>query len=209
MTEFTRDELADLARRAKRQIRERMRALRSAHPASALAARSAKIVERVVSLSEFARARSVALFWPMTERGEVDLRPLDAFARANGKSVYYPFMEPSGEAFRTGLRFTRSASALVDRGQRFAEPDPLEPVAERGTVDLVIVPALAVASDGHRLGYGRGFYDATLPDYCPPARSIAVAYDFQLLGELPTYASDVACDVVVTDERVIEVRPAA
>jgi 5-formyltetrahydrofolate cyclo-ligase len=196
----------DLTRRAKRQIRERMRALRSAHPASVLAARSAKIVERVRVLPDFARARSVALFWPMPDRAEVDLRLLDALARADGKRVHYPFLEPKADGFVTGLRATHSASDLVDRGQKFAEPDPTQPAAARGEVDLVLVPALAVATDGHRLGYGRGFYDATLPDFCPPASSIAVAFDFQLLGELPTYATDVPCDLVITDERTLDVR---
>jgi len=67
------------------------------------------------------------------------------------------------------------------------------------------VPALAVASSGHRLGYGSGFYDATLPDFCPPALSIVVAYDFQLLAELPVSAHDIACDIVVTDARLLRV----
>lgn len=157
----------------------------------------------------FAGAQSIALFWPMLERGEVDLRLLDALARADGKSVHYPFMEAHGETIRTGLRPTATAADLVDRGQRFAEPDPARPAAQRGEVDLVVVPALAVAVNGHRIGYGRGFYDATLPDYCPPARSIVVAFDFQLLGEVPTYESDIACDTVVTDERTIDVRALA
>jgi 5-formyltetrahydrofolate cyclo-ligase len=205
VTEFSSEELSELLRRAKRQIRQRMRALRSAHPSAVLAQRSAKIVERVRSLPVFASARSVALFWPMLERGEVDLRLLDALARADGKHVYYPFMDPDGDAIRTGFRITKSPDELVDRGQRFAEPDPSQPAAERGVVELVVVPALAVAVDGQRLGYGRGFYDATLPDHRPPARALVVAYDFQLLGELPKYDSDVACDVVVTDARTIDV----
>lgn len=209
MTELSSEELAELLRRAKRQIRARMRALRSAHPSGVLAQRSAKIVERVRVLPAFARARSVALFWPMLDRGEVDLRLLDALCRASGKPVYYPFMQASGEMTLTGFRLTRRADELVDRGQHFAEPDPSAPTSVRGEVDLVIVPALAVAVDGHRLGYGKGFYDATLPDHCPPALSVVVAYDFQLLGELPKYETDVACDMVVTDSRTIDVKALA
>ncbi len=66
-----------------------------------------------------------------------------------------------------------------------------------------MVPALAVTDTDHRLGYGRGFYDVTLPDFCPPALSVVVAFDFQLLAELPVLEHDVACEVVVTDARVI------
>jgi 5-formyltetrahydrofolate cyclo-ligase len=46
-----------------------------------------------------------------------------------------------------------------------------------------------------------GFYDATLPDVSPPATSVIVIYDFQLLGELPELEHDVACSCVVTDRR--------
>jgi 5-formyltetrahydrofolate cyclo-ligase len=72
-------------------------------------------------------------------------------------------------------------------------------------VDLVLVPALAVAPSGHRLGYGAGFYDSLLPDVCPPAKALAVAYDFQLLVEVPTLPHDVPCDFIVTDAREIAI----
>jgi 5-formyltetrahydrofolate cyclo-ligase len=64
------------------------------------------------------------------------------------------------------------------------------------------VPALAATPDGHRLGYGKGFYDATLPDVCPPALAIAVVYSFQLLAELPVESHDHRCDLVATDAQV-------
>jgi 5-formyltetrahydrofolate cyclo-ligase len=69
--------LAEVTERAKRQIRTRMRSLRTAHPEAALAERSARIVARLAALSELVQARAVASFWPMTERHEVDLRALD------------------------------------------------------------------------------------------------------------------------------------
>jgi 5-formyltetrahydrofolate cyclo-ligase len=70
----------------------------------------------------------------------------------------------------------------------------------------VIVPALAATPDGHRLGYGSGFYDVTLPELRPPALAVTVLYSFQLLAELPTLEHDVACDVVVTDREIYDPR---
>lgn len=182
-----------------------MRALRSAHPERALATRSAQIVERVIEHPSFASARSLALFYPLLERKEVDLRELDARARALNKRIYYPFMERTEAGYRTGLALTESLTELADRGQRFYEPAPTSPRADRGDVDLVIVPALAASPNGHRLGYGMGFYDATLPDFRPPARAIVVVFDFQLLVELPSLSHDVACDAIVTDRRTLSV----
>ena len=45
----------------------------------------------------------------------------------------------------------------------------------------------------------------TLPDFVPPAVSVIVAYDFQLLAEIPTLPHDVACQLVVTDTRTLVV----
>jgi len=198
--------VARMAARAKTQLRQRQKALRAAYPASALAERSAKIVARVAELPAFVAARSVALFWPMTEQKEVDLRALDALARATSKRVFYPGFRRSAEgALFTDLRLTASTDELAVRGQRFAEPLPDALVAARGDLDLVIVPALAAALSGHRLGYGRGFYDSMLPDFRPPALAVIVAFDFQLLAELPAEAHDVACDVVVSETRTVTV----
>jgi 5-formyltetrahydrofolate cyclo-ligase len=202
--------VAQMGARAKIQLRQRMKALRAAHPAAALAERSAKVAQRVAELPAFVAARSVALFWPMLEQKEVDLRALDALAREAGKRVYYPGFRrsPEGTLF-TDLRRTASVDELAVRGQRFAEPLADAPTAARGDIDLVVVPALAAALSGHRLGYGRGFYDSMLPDFRPPALAVLVAFDFQLLAELPAEPHDVACDVVISETRTVVIPPAS
>jgi 5-formyltetrahydrofolate cyclo-ligase len=197
--------VAELAARAKKQLRVRMRSLRAAHPEKARAERSARVVERVTALPEYVAAKSVALFASLLDGGEVDLRALDGAARASGKRVFYPTIERRGEREHTALAEPRDPSELLVRGRRFAEPPENAQRAERGDVDLVIVPALAVAATGHRLGFGGGFYDAMLPDFCPPAVAVAVAFDFQLLAELPIEPHDVSCAVVVTDARTLAV----
>jgi len=196
--------LADLKFRAKKQLRTRMRGLRAAHPEAVLAQAAERVVARVLALPDFEAAHGVGLYWPMPERRELDVRPLAAAALSAGKRIYYPYLSPKPGGFDTGFREVASVSELADRGQRFLEPPPDAARAERGQIDLLIVPALAAAADGHRLGYGSGFYDATLPDFCPPARALVVIYDFQLLGELPVTENDIACNWVVTDRRLLE-----
>ena len=202
---FDAETLADLKFRAKKQLRTRMRGLRAAHPEAVLEKASERIVDSVRALPLFQRAHSVGLFWPMADRREVDVRPLAESVFAAGKRLYFPFLTPKESGFSTGYRQVASVSELAERGQRFFEPPPEAPAAARGEIDLLIVPALAAAADGHRLGYGSGFYDATLPDFCPPASAVVVVFHFQLLGELPVTDNDVAGQVVVTDRRVLEI----
>jgi 5-formyltetrahydrofolate cyclo-ligase len=197
------DMVKEIARRAKRAIRQRMRALRQALPERARAVRSQTLCERVLESSEFREAHSLGLFAPLPF--EVDITPLDEAARSRGMSVYYPFMDPKPGGYTTGFRKLESYADLVSRGRSFLEPPPNTPAARRGDVDVIVVPAVALSADGQRLGFGSGFYDATLPDFCPPAATIGVAFDFQLLAELPTDEHDEPVQVIVTDQR--QLRP--
>lgn len=203
--EFDPERRAQLAARAKAQIRNRMRSTRQAYPAPVAAAKSRAICENLLELSPLVEARSVALFAPLLERREVDLTALAEELLGKGVALYYPFLDPTPSGFRTGFRKVLRLEELSDRGQKFPEPHPEAPEASRGDIEIVVVPALAVAADGHRVGYGMGYYDATLPDVAPPALCVVVAYDFQLLAELPAEPHDRPCDWVVTDRRTLRV----
>lgn len=184
-----------------------MRATRRALLPSAVAARSARIVEALSQLPPLQQARAVGLFWPRAAHGEVDLRPLDSSLRERGVAVYYPFMDAKGQgAFSTGFRLVERVEQLQPRGRGFAEPAPDARTAVAGELDVVIVPALAASPDGHRLGFGSGFYDVTLPDFRPPALAVIVVFSFQMLAELPSLEHDVACDVIVTDREIYDCR---
>lgn len=68
---------------------------------------------------------------------------------------------------------------------------------EPAQIDCVIVPGAAFDIHGGRLGLGGGYYDRFLPQ-AVKAVKVALAYDFQLVDELPTEVHDVKVDVVIT-----------
>jgi 5-formyltetrahydrofolate cyclo-ligase len=183
--------------RVKAELRKRMRSLRKALPASACAERSARIVDNLAGLGPVAKAHVVALFWPIEDRHEVDLRGLDARLRAQGTRVAYPGIDPETGAMT--FRFVADTAAMVEHGFGFREPGPSAP--EATAIDVIVVPALAIDPRGHRIGYGAGYYDRVLPTYAPPAITVAVAFDFQLITEAPNSPVDVPVDWIVTDAR--------
>jgi 5-formyltetrahydrofolate cyclo-ligase len=189
---------------AKSELRRRLEAARLAISSPERALRSRRVCEKLATLRWLSEARGVALYWPLLGRGEVDLRPLDLTLRDAGKAVFYPFVDWHERVPRFGFRRVQVPATLVRRGHGFAEPDPREPEAERGDLDLVVVPALGVAPNGHRLGHGAGFYDTVLPAHRPPARAVVVAFDVQLVDELPVLEHDQACDLVITDQRWLD-----
>jgi len=188
--------------KVKAELRKRLRGVRKTTPIEACLARSTAIVARLREHPALAKAERVALFWPIEARHEVDLRPLDALLRARGARVAYPTIDPdSGEMT---FRFVDELSSLEEKGYGFMEPAPTAP--EATALDAIVVPAIAVDPTGHRIGYGAGYYDRTLPRFAPPAISVAVAYDWQLVAEVPATDGDVRCDHVVTDTRSLDAR---
>ncbi len=75
--------------------------------------------------------------------------------------------------------------------------DELTPVEE---IELIIVPGVAFDRRGNRLGRGKGFYDRLLAD--SRASKIGVAYDFQIVEEIPAEPHDIKMDIVITNNGI-------
>jgi 5-formyltetrahydrofolate cyclo-ligase len=78
-----------------------------------------------------------------------------------------------------------------------------EPASKRGLalkdIDLIIVPGLAFDRWGSRLGRGKGYYDRFLKRLVPKTKSIGLAFDFQILPNIPTTERDVNVQRIITN----------
>jgi 5-formyltetrahydrofolate cyclo-ligase len=110
----------------------------------------------------------------------------------------------------------RDLTWAVDTGRltpgRFGLLEPLGPrlgPTAIGTADVVVVPALAVASDGVRLGRGGGYYDRALQHVRGDAVLVALVFDDELVGELPSEPHDRRVTAVVTPSGGWQALPAS
>ena len=76
-------------------------------------------------------------------------------------------------------------------------PEPISdgPVADDETA-LVLMPGLVFDPQGHRIGYGGGFYDKFLSRE-PRHPTVALCYDFQMVDQLETERFDIPVDLVL------------
>lgn len=200
------DTLAALRPRAKAALRTRMKGLRAALPAEAIRRRSEAICERVMALEAWRRARCVSLF--IATEHEVRLDALFADAAARGLTVAVPAVRPGERAMRFGAHLLDGRTIPLRRSDfGVMEPDEAAPPVDPAALDLIVVPALLVDASGHRLGYGRAHYDNTLP-LATRALRVAVAFDFQLVAEVPAEPHDAPAQVVITDARTLHVSDA-
>lgn len=70
-------------------------------------------------------------------------------------------------------------------------------------VDLIIVPGLAFDRKGYRVGYGGGYYDRFLSKY-PKATKIGLAFDLQMIDQVPRDEFDIAVDYIITENEIID-----
>jgi 5-formyltetrahydrofolate cyclo-ligase len=82
-------------------------------------------------------------------------------------------------------------------------PEAIRPAA-LDQIGAVLVPGLAFDGTGNRLGRGFGHFDRLLRQ--TSGVKIALAFDFQVLDEVPAEAHDVRLDFIVTETRVVNPR---
>lgn len=160
--------------------------------------RSAAIVARAGELEELQAARTVHVYWPMLAQREIDVRPLVSHLEAQGAEIVLPVVVTFAAGETPTMSHIRHTGAEHLRANRWGilEPESGQKVAV-DVLDAVVVPALGAGRNGHRIGYGRGFYDAFLSAVRVP--KICLVYDACLVDVVPCQPHDVPMDVLVTE----------
>jgi len=186
---------------SKAAVRARIRAARAAVDVESRDAASRAACQRALRLPEVASARAVLAYAALPE--EIDPAPLVASLRTLGARVALPRVCGPGVL---SLHWVEADASLEPGALGVHEPDQATEWARPEEFDLVIVPGVAFDPACARLGFGGGFYDALLPILPRRVATVALAFDEQIVREVPCEEHDVPVGVVVTPSRVI--RPA-
>lgn len=177
----------------KRALRALVKALLPRPGSPEAVAASVAAQERLLSSPLLAEATVVGLYRALPS--ECGTAALAASLEARGREVCYPATAPDQRA----LRFRRSAGVFVSGALGVEEPTGAPVPLER--IEVLVVPALAVDARGHRIGRGRGHYDATLAGF--RGRSVALVFDSQLVPSVPVGDHDQRIGAVCTESRFI------
>jgi 5-formyltetrahydrofolate cyclo-ligase len=187
---------------AKLELRRRALAGRDALPGLERARLSIAVCARAAALPELHAATTLMLY--ASFRSEVETMALFSWALKAGKAVCAPrILAPR---LMAAYAIADPEADLVPGSWGIPEPrEGLQEVpAER--MDAVVVPGAAFDAAGRRCGYGGGFYDTYLPRTRPGIPWVALAFEAQLVDELPCEPHDLAVGAVVTEARVIRTR---
>ena len=115
-----------------------------------------------------------------------------------------PWFDAANQRYAaSGLRDFDADLATGRFGILEPKPEAIRPAAA-DQIDVALAPGLAFDETGNRLGRGMGYFDRLLQE--TSGARIALAFDFQLLGEVPTEAHDTRMDFIVTETRLIKIK---
>lgn len=185
---------------AKAALRKQIRgALQKILPA-ARNAMSAQIRDRLKEQAIWKKAGSVLFFAPLPD--EVDVWPLLEDALTGGKIAALPRFDSTGNCY-VACQVKNLRSELVPGQFGIREPGAHCIEIPFNRLDWVLVPGVGFDLQGRRLGRGRGFYDRLLADV--DGIKCGIAFDEQVVNEVPAGPSDVRLNFILTPTRCVEI----
>lgn len=179
---------------AKQRLRTELKKRRAGLPESQRQQEETAILTTLLAEEALLNAHRVFCF--ISHGDEVDTHGLINELLRQGKRIVVPKILPGGM-----IAVPFSDWSDLEPGQ-LGIPTPVSSRECRDRIDACITPGLAFTESGKRLGYGRGYYDHWFAGH-PVEHRIGIAYDCQVVDELPADERDVPVTLLVTGSRRI------
>lgn len=154
---------------------------------------------RLLKTAEFIKAETIAI--TISRQTEVQTRTIIETCWTLGKNVVVPKCNPEQKTmdFRGITSFDQLETVYLD----LQEPNLLTTDSlNKIEIDLLIVPGVVFTKEGYRIGYGGGYYDRYLEAYT--GKTISIAFELQLVDQVPIENHDVPVGKIITEEREIQ-----
>lgn len=173
----------------KSQLRQHIKEQKRAMTDLQIETASAKLGELFAQCRPYKQADTIYFYLPYNQ--EVRTVPMIQRALQEGKRVAVP------KVYGDEMRFIYIEDLSGIAKGSFGIPEPVAdgPVAEDPHA-LILMPGLAFDREGHRIGYGGGFYDKYLSAR-PGHPTVALCYAFQMQAHLETEEFDIPVDLVL------------
>ncbi len=186
----------------KRKLRKEIIRKRDQLSSEEVTRKSRLIASKLYDLPAFRDARAIMFF--LSFGSEVDTLPMVEETNRQDKIALAPKTDP-GNRELTPSQVLDLDSDLIPGAYNIPEPreDALRPYPPE-KVDLLIVPGVAFDLEKRRLGYGGGYYDRFFARLKKQAPLVALAFELQIVPEIPAEKWDQKVDLIITEEKIID-----
>ncbi|WP_338874228.1 5-formyltetrahydrofolate cyclo-ligase [Spirosoma sp. SC4-14] len=185
----------------KAELRRQFRQLRKSLPTEEIDIRSRQIAQRFFEQQCTIGNSTIHLFLPILRQHEIDTWPIIDQLWRNFPDVRVAISVTDSETYR--LSHYQLTPDTVLAQNRWGIPEPIGQSSipiQTSTLDLVLVPLLIFDQQGHRVGYGGGFYDRFLADCRPDCLKIGLSL-FEPIDKITDVEpTDVPLDVCITPQ---------
>ncbi len=186
---------------AKRDMRKEMkRRLQELTPAER-ETYNRRIWERFFQLEAVKRAKTVMIYYGVGT--EIDTVPLIEGLLSQGKTVGLPVCREDMNLDIGRIKSLRQVKARHFKHFTLMEPWNT-PFLEPAVLDMAVIPGIAFDIKGNRLGHGAGYYDRFLSSVPPKVYKLGLAYDIQIMAQIPVAEHDRPMDGLLTPTRSIQ-----
>ncbi len=185
----------------KSQIREEIAEKFAALSANEIAEKTKAIENRLFDFANFLESKIALLY--VNNKHEVLTENILKRADIYNKIVVLPVYNT--ENFEMELKKVDNLEKDLNPGPR----DILQPDESRckivpiDKIDIAIIPAVALDEKGGRIGSGNGYYDRLIPRLAITTRKVALAFEEQIIPQVPIESHDKHVDIIITENRVI------
>ena len=185
----------------KSEIRQTTLALRDGLSGKKRAKKSLEIMDRLFDFANFLEAKTVLFY--MNVNSEVATDTMIRKAMEYEKGIVLPWVDRKEKQI---------VSFRIEDMDKDVQPGYLnipEPIPHRCKVmpfehiDLAIMPGIAFDERGGRIGHGTGFYDRVIPKLDVTTRKVALAFECQIVPQIPMEPHDRYTDIIITENRTI------
>lgn len=185
----------------KSSLRKRILALRRAQSSRDIEKKSDNIKGELFTFSTFDEAETILFY--LAVKDEVQTEKMIEESLQKDKRVVVPFIDWQRKEILPS-EIKDLAKDIKIGILKIPQPkknfySPFSPAS----IDLVIIPGVVFDRKGNRLGFGGGFYDRFLGKLSDTTKLVGLAFELQLVDNVPSQSHDVAVDYLITEGGII------
>lgn len=187
--------------KTKQEIRDDVAKKLDALSENASAENTREIENKLFEFANFLEANIVLLY--INKPYEISTENILSQIYGFKKIVVLPGFDTAKREMKL-MKVDHPETELIPGPRNIMEPDEnqckLVPIE---SVDIAIVPGIAFDEKGGRIGSGEGYYDRLLPKLSITTRKVALAFEDQIVPQIPVESHDKPVDIIITEKRII------
>ncbi len=185
----------------KREIRNIITTQMNSIPFETINEKSSDIENRLFEFANFIESRIILLY----VNSSIQVKTESIIKKCYGidKIVVLPAFIPS--SFSMKLYKVDDPDKNLKQGSRgIPEPDQdKNKIVPIDRIDIAIIPSVALDEKGGRIGSGEGYYDRIIPQLPITTRKVGLAFESQIIQQVPMESHDKHIDIIITEKRII------